>query len=85
MNIDDIADPVASRTVRTGDGPLRVVIGRPGPDPERPRNFVCPFGIEGRRGGSAPGLDEVQALISAIQIIGAALDLPSDWPIAAPR
>ncbi|WP_446222385.1 DUF6968 family protein [Nocardia sp. IBHARD005] len=82
MNIDDIDHPVASRTVLTADGPVRVVIGRPGPDPQRPRNFVCPYGIEGRRGGSAPGLDEVQALISAIQIIGAALDLPQNWPTA---
>ncbi|MFF0490012.1 DUF6968 family protein [Nocardia sp. NPDC003482] len=82
---DRLGEPIATRTLRGNTGPVTVTIGRPHRDADRPDLFVCPFRIGGRPDAVGVGLDEVQALLSALRIIGAVLALPDDWPVSRPR
>ncbi|WP_373291532.1 DUF6968 family protein [Nocardia camponoti] len=61
-------------------GPGDVAIGRPREDAARPRMYLCPYRIGDRADAYVEGIDEVQALMSAIHSVGAVLGIPCDWP-----
>ncbi|MEU8897201.1 hypothetical protein [Nocardia sp. NPDC048505] len=47
--------------------------------------YVCAFRIEGRPQAVASGCDAIQALLTALRMIGALLAFPSDWPVSRAR
>ena len=74
----DLHDVIAERELEAGDGRpggVTVRLGRPAPDPEG--DWSCPFqvvGIDGRAEVyAAYGVDALQALVLAIQMIRAQL------------
>ncbi|MCP2278022.1 hypothetical protein SAMN04244553_1521 [Nocardia amikacinitolerans] len=77
----ELGDLLAIRTLIAADGPHTITIGRPVSSSDS-QFYVCPFRIDGSRHAVASGLDEIQALLTAIRMIAAWLDLPGDWPIS---
>ncbi|MGX1811954.1 DUF6968 family protein [Nocardia sp. NPDC055321] len=72
---------VAFRILINDGEPLAVEIARPTRALDQPY-FVCRFRIDGRREAVASGFDEIQALLTAVRMIGAWLRLPADWPVS---
>ncbi len=78
-------DTILERTLWLSDGmakrPVTVKVGKPY-SVDDGRNFVCPFeigGIEVTTLKSAMGVDSVQALWSALMIIGVALNASAEY------
>lgn len=74
---DDIADPIVTRHLRLAGSTtgVTVEIGRPQAYPDR-RDFYCPYrilGLEDDHVRSAGGVDQIRALVLALQRIGARL------------
>ncbi|MEV0247331.1 hypothetical protein AB0H76_12130 [Nocardia sp. NPDC050712] len=72
---------IALRILITHGEPCAVEIDRPTRAAAQPY-YICRFRIDGRREAIASGLDEVQALLTALRMIGAWLMLPADWPLS---
>ncbi|HWT99884.1 MAG TPA: hypothetical protein VN229_19770 [Terriglobales bacterium] len=76
MEITAIHHPIAERELQHSDGHIiRVIIGQPEPFPDG-QDFYCPFHIIGLAGDKirrAGGVDAVQALMLAKDMIGAVL------------
>lgn len=74
--IEDVGEIIAERELEVSDGrTVRVRIGKPQPFPEG-HSFYCPFQIAGLGKEiiiRAGGVDTFQALILALQMIGATL------------
>ncbi len=82
MEITAIRHPIAERELELGNGRVvRVIIGHPEPFPDG-RDFFCSFHIIGlardkiRRAG---GTDSVQALVLALDMIGATLHASAEY------
>ncbi|MFB7719804.1 DUF6968 family protein [Nocardia sp. NPDC056100] len=71
---------IALRILITRVGPCAVEIHRPTRAPGQ-RYYLCRFRIDGKPHAVASGLDEIQALLTALRMIGARLMLPADWPL----
>ncbi|WP_028479868.1 hypothetical protein [Nocardia sp. CNY236] len=72
---------IAARTLRSDDSSLSIIIGRPYLATDH-RSHLCRFHISERGSSVATGLDEIQALHTAIIMIGQQLGLPHDWPVS---
>lgn len=72
---------IAARTLRDADSSLSIIIGRPYLAADR-RNHLCRFHISEQGASVASGVDEIQALHSAIHLISERLELPADWPVS---
>ncbi|MFF2555260.1 DUF6968 family protein [Nocardia sp. NPDC058058] len=77
----DGSELIALRILITRMGPCAVEIGRPTRAPGQ-RYYICEFRIDGKPPAIASGLDEIQALLTALRMIGARLMLPADWPLS---
>ncbi|GAB2662871.1 DUF6968 family protein [Nocardia goodfellowii] len=75
------AEVIALRILITEGGPCAVEIGRPTRAPGQ-SYYICRFRIDGKREAVASGVDEIQALLTALRMIGAWLMLPTDWPLS---
>jgi hypothetical protein len=74
--LENIGELIATRTL-TLDGitPAKVLIGKPQPMPDGP-DWYCPYPTQGIGSGRVfygAGVDEVQALIHALSMVGAEL------------
>ncbi|MFI9406941.1 DUF6968 family protein [Nocardia sp. NPDC052316] len=79
-DLADVADVVAKRSFAHNDRRHYVCLGHPFAPPDQ--NLVlCPFQVDNRPRAFASGADSMQALITAIRMIGAWLGLPGDWPL----
>ncbi|WP_330231765.1 hypothetical protein OHA40_04270 [Nocardia sp. NBC_00508] len=72
---------IAARTLRDADSSLSIIIGRPYLAADR-RNHLCRFHISEQGASVASGVDEIQALHTAIHLISERLELPPDWPVS---
>lgn len=77
----ELGELIAIRSMTIADERATIAIGRPvhAADGEF---YMCPFRIDGHPHAVASGLDEVQALLTALRMIGARLQLPADWPVS---
>ncbi|MEU0541981.1 hypothetical protein ABZ319_19135 [Nocardia sp. NPDC005978] len=75
-----VCQVIALRILITDGEPVAVEIDRPTRARERPY-YVCSFRVDGRREAVASGFDEIEALFTALRMIGAWLGLPQDWPL----
>ncbi|MFB8281564.1 DUF6968 family protein [Nocardia colli] len=75
------AEMIALRILITNGEPCAVELGRPIRATDQTYYF-CRFRIDGKREAWASGFDEVQALLTALRMIGARLMLPADWPLS---
>ncbi|MGY2008153.1 DUF6968 family protein [Nocardia gipuzkoensis] len=72
---------IAARTLRDADSSLSIIIGRPYLAADR-RAHLCRFHISEQGASVASGVDEIQALHTAIHMISERLALPHDWPVS---
>ncbi|MBF6340777.1 hypothetical protein IU450_33510 [Nocardia abscessus] len=72
---------IAARTLRDADSSLSIIIGRPYLAADR-RAHLCRFHISEQGASVASGVDEIQALHTAIHMISERLELPHDWPVS---
>ncbi|MFR9752523.1 DUF6968 family protein [Nocardia sp. 004] len=72
---------IAARTLHDDEGSLSIIIGRPYLSADR-RSHLCRFHISERGAAIASGVDEIQALHTAITMISECLGLPHDWPVS---
>ncbi|WP_157107003.1 DUF6968 family protein [Nocardia arthritidis] len=72
---------IAARTLRDADSSLSIIIGRPYLAADR-REHLCRFHISEQGASLASGVDEIQALHTAISMISERLELPRDWPVS---
>ncbi|MFQ6398130.1 DUF6968 family protein [Nocardia sp. KC 131] len=77
----ELGELLAIRTLTIRESPHTITIGRP-VQADDDQFYLCPFRIDGRHHSAASGLDGVQALLTALRMIGAWLDLPHDWPVS---
>lgn len=86
MELKEIRQPIAVRSLKAGAEPVVVTIGKPEPF-EDGGDFYCPYSIEflGKKKVSyAGGMDAVQALQLTMKKIGvdlAHLKTPADSPV----
>ncbi|WP_135236656.1 hypothetical protein [Nocardia sp. CS682] len=78
----DVADLVAIRSFSRNDRRHHICLGQPFAPPDQ-NVVLCPFQVDTRPRAFASGFDSMQALVTAIRMIGAWLDLPQDWPLHA--
>ncbi|MEU7632812.1 hypothetical protein AB0C34_22950 [Nocardia sp. NPDC049220] len=71
---------IAARTLRDDQNSLSIIIGRPYLAADR-RNHLCRFHISEQGASIATGVDEIQALHTAVNMISERLELPPDWPL----
>ncbi|WP_280391307.1 DUF6968 family protein [Nocardia brasiliensis] len=76
----DIGHHIATRSFAHNDRRHEIRLGRPFTPPHQDV-VLCPFQVDARPRAVASGLDSMQALITAIRMIGAWLELPQDWPL----
>ncbi|MGO4617031.1 hypothetical protein AB4305_20430 [Nocardia sp. 2YAB30] len=72
---------IAARTLRDADSSLSIIIGRPYLAADG-RHHLCRFHISEQGSSVATGVDEIQALHTAISMISERLELPHDWPVS---
>jgi hypothetical protein len=72
---------LAARTLQGPEGPVSIIIGRPYYSASA-GSYLCRVHSSGHRTENASGVDEIEALLGAIQVIEDRLDLPPDWPIS---
>ncbi|MEU1988166.1 hypothetical protein [Nocardia sp. NPDC019255] len=72
---------IAARTLHDADSSLSIIIGRPYLAADR-REHLCRFHISRQGASLASGVDEIQALHTAISMISERLELPQDWPVS---
>ncbi|QIS22124.1 DUF6968 family protein [Nocardia terpenica] len=78
---EDVGEVVASRTISHDGQRHTVTIGHPFPASDNSFT-LCPFRIGDQPRAVAGGWDGMQALLTAVRMIGAWLQLPQDWPLS---
>ncbi len=78
---EDVQEPVAERTITYAGQRYSIVIGRPFRPPDG-ELALCPFRVDDRPVAVAGGWDGMQALLTALSMIGGWLGLRNDWPVS---
>ncbi|MCM6778962.1 hypothetical protein NDR86_36345 [Nocardia sp. CDC141] len=77
----DMSDVLAARAISHNGERHLVMIGRPF-QPLDQQLALCPFQVDDRPLAVAGGWDGMQALLTAVGMIGAWLQLPRNWPLS---
>ncbi|MBF6328706.1 DUF6968 family protein [Nocardia transvalensis] len=76
----EMSEVVATRSITKVGHRHLVRIGRPF-QADGNQLALCPFHVDDRPLAVAGGWDGMQALLTAVRMIGALLQLPPDWPV----